>query len=193
MSNKIDEDSPESDEGRAAIFSRQPDAEYTKKVVHKTDQTKKLIRDAISNNILFKACSDEELEELIEVFDYKEASAGSIIIRQGDDGDGFYVMEQGIVDVAEEGVHKTTISGKISFGEIALLYGCPRSATLRARKFCKLWYIDRIAFRAITSQYKRMRLEAKIESLKKVRVQNSNEVTVETVVLFSLFYSSLPG
>lgn len=169
MAAIMDDEEEEKDEGRAAIVSRQDDSEYVKKVVHKPENVKKLIRDAISSNILFKACSDEELEELVDVFDYKEASAGSTIIRQGDDGDAFYVMEQGKVDVAEEGVHKTTLSGVISFGEIALLYGCPRSATLRARQFCKLWYIGRTAFRAITSQHKRKRLQDKIESLKKVR------------------------
>lgn len=183
MSANLDDDNEEKDEGRVAIVSRQNDSEYVKKVVHKSENVKKLICDAISNNILFKACSDEELEDLVDVFDYKEASAGSTIIRQGDDGDAFYVMEQGVVDVAEEGVHKTTLSGVISFGEIALLYGCPRSATLRARKFCKLWYIGRTAFRAITSQHKRKRLEDKIESLKKVD-------GVPICLLFNIFFTS---
>eukprot|EP00804_Cyclotella_cryptica_P025507 CCRYP_012002-RA/>CCRYP_012002-RA protein AED:0.06 eAED:0.06 QI:1626/0.88/0.9/1/1/0.9/10/1012/1142 len=129
-------------------------------------------------------CSDEELNELVDVFDYKEASSGSIIIRQGDDGDAFYVMEQGVIDVAEEGVHKTTIESICSFGEIALLYGCPRSATLRARQFCKLWYISRTAFRAITSRFKRLRLETKIESLKKVNINGKslNEVLSESEI-----------
>ena len=152
-----------------AILSRQDTSDYVKKVIHKTEKVKQLIRDSIISNILFKACSDEELDDLVDVFEYMEASAGSTIIRQGDDGDAFYVMEDGIVDVAEEGIHKTTLSGTISFGEIALLYGCPRSATLRARRFCKLWFIGRTAFRAITGQHKRKRLETKIESLKKVR------------------------
>lgn len=156
------------DEGRAAIVSRHSDTDYVKKVVYKSEAVRILIRDAISTNVLFKACSDEELNELVDVFDYKEAAAGTIIIRQGDDGDGFYVMEKGIIDVAEDGTYKTTIESICSFGEIALLYGCPRSATLRARQFCKLWYISRTAFRAITSQFKRLRLENKIESLKQV-------------------------
>lgn len=163
------EQAAKKDEGRVAIVSRQSSTEYVKKIIPKTQQIRKLIHEAISANILFKACSDEELDELVDVFDYKEAATGSIIIRQGDEGDAFFVMESGIVDVSDEGIYKTTLKGVISFGEIALLYGCPRSATLRARQFCKLWYISRTAFRAITSQFKRMRLEAKIESLKKVR------------------------
>ena len=189
VSERLDQDQ-EKDEGRVAILSRQDTTDYVKKVVHKTEKVKQLIRESIISNILFKACSDEELDDLVDVFDYTEASAGSIIIRQGDDGDAFYVMEEGIVDVAEEGIHKTALSGSISFGEIALLYGCPRSATLRARRFCKLWYIGRTAFRAITSQHKRKRLETKIESLKKVIHWIYNVINVHVLISHIVFLFS---
>lgn len=137
-------------------------------IVPKPDSVKTLIHDAISGNILFKACSTEELHELVEVFAPMEASAGSTILRQGDEGDAFFVMERGTVDVYEGDEHKSTLYAGTSFGEIALLYGCPRSATIRTRYFCKLWTISRAAFRAITSQFKSRRMEAKVNSLKKV-------------------------
>ena len=139
-----------------------------KAVVEKSEEAKILIRNAIQANILFKACSGEELDELVEVFAPTEASAGSTIIREGDEGDAFYVMEKGTVDVYEGDVHKVTLYAGASFGEIALLYGCPRSATLRAQRFCSLWSISRTAFRAITSQYKILRNQAKVDFLKKV-------------------------
>jgi CRP-like cAMP-binding protein len=143
-----------------------------KVVVPKPESVKRLIHDAIAANILFKACSSEELTELVEVFAPSEASAGSTIIRQGDEGDAFYVMERGTVDVYEGDTHKATLYSGTSFGEIALLYGCPRSATLRTRYFCKLWSISRSAFRAITSQFKQRRMEAKVKFLKKVILQH---------------------
>lgn len=155
-------------EGRLAIVSRNSETKYVKVVVPKAESVKRLIHNAIAANILFKACSTEELNELVEVFAPDEASAGSTIIRQGDEGDGFYVMERGTIDVYEGDAHKATLYSGSSFGEIALLYGCPRSATLRARDFCKLWSISRTAFRAITSQFKQRRMEDKVKFLKKV-------------------------
>lgn len=137
-------------------------------IVEKSDAEKSMIRDAIATNILFKACSDEELDELVDVFAPSEASAGSTIIKEGDEGDGFFFMERGTVDVYEGDTHKVTLYSGVTFGEIALLYGCPRSATLRARYFCKLWSISRTAFRAITSDFKRRRMDEKVEFLKKV-------------------------
>ncbi len=154
--------------GRQAIISRDTDTQYVKKVVEKSDEEKRMIRDAIATNILFKACSEEELEELVEVFAPSEASAGSTIIKEGDEGDGFFFMERGTVDVYEGDVHKVTLYSGVTFGEIALLYGCPRSATIRARYFCKLWSISRTAFRAITSDFKRRRMDEKVDFLKKV-------------------------
>ena len=154
--------------GRLAIVSRDTDTQYVKKIVEKSDAVTKMIREAIATNILFKACSDEELDELVEVFALSEAAAGSTIIKEGDEGGAFFFMERGTVDVYEQDEHKKTLYSGVTFGEIALLYGCPRSATLRARYYCKLWSISRTAFRVITSDFKRRRMDEKVDCLKKV-------------------------
>jgi len=160
------------DVGRRAIVSRETDIEYIKVVIPKSESVKTLIRDAIAANILFKACSAEELTELVEVFAPTETSAGCAIIREGDEGDAFYVMEKGTIDVYVGDAHKATLYSGASFGEIALLYNCPRSATIRSRYFCSLWTISRTAFRAITSQFKQRRQEAKCEFIKKVKIKD---------------------
>ena len=180
------------EEGRRAIVSRTSETEYVRVVVPKPESVKQLIHDAIAANILFKACSSEELAELVEVFAPSEASAGSTIIRQGDEGDAFYVMERGTIDVYEGDTHKATLYSGTSFGEIALLYGCPRSATLRTRYFCKLWSVNRAAFRAITSQFKQRRMEAKVKSLKNVKIKDKflsdvlSESEINTLALATL-------
>jgi len=160
------------EEGRRAVVSRSADREYVKVVVPKPDSVTHLIRDAIAANILFKACSSEELTELVQVFAPSEATAGCTIIREGDEGDAFYYMEKGTIDVYVGDEYKSTLYSGASFGEIALLYNCPRSATLRSRNFCKLWSISRTAFRAITSQFKQRRMEATCEFLRKVKIKD---------------------
>ena len=160
------------EEGRRAVLSRSADIEYVKVVVPKPEPVTYLIRDAIAANVLFKACSNEELTELVQVFAPSEATAGCTIIREGDEGDAFYVMEKGTIDVYVGDEYKSTLYSGASFGEIALLYNCPRSATLRSRNFCKLWSISRTAFRAITSQFKQRRMEAKCEFLRKVKIKD---------------------
>lgn len=53
-----------------------------------------------------------------------------------------------------------TISENGSFGELALIYGTPRAATVKASTDCKLWAIDRETYRRIlmNSQIRKRKL-----------------------------------
>ncbi|KAL7462327.1 hypothetical protein ACHAXS_002707, partial [Conticribra weissflogii] len=146
--------------------------DYVHRVIPKSNEAKELIYDAIKPNILFRACSVEELIDLVDAFEPKYVGKGSIVIQEGDEGDHFYVLERGGVDVYEKDLHKCSLYSGVAFGEIALLYGCPRSASILAKYDCKLWVIDRRAFRGITAQHKRRRLELKLEFLKKVKIHD---------------------
>lgn len=67
----------------------------------------------------------------------------------GDEGDNFYVIDQGDVEIFVNGELVTTIGEGGSFGELALIYGTPRAATVRAKTDVKLWGIDRDSYRRI--------------------------------------------
>ena len=157
--------------GRQAVLVRS-DETYEKKTIPKPIEAREMIKKAIEPNVLFKNCSEEEIVDLVDVFEPSSAHAGQVVIKQGDEGNDFYVMEKGIVDVYEGDRHVCALYAGTAFGEIALLYGCPRSATLRARCDCKLWSIDRRAYRGITGQYKRKRMEIKIAFLRKVAIND---------------------
>ena len=154
--------------------------DYVKKSIPKTDVVKRLIHNAIRSNILFRACSEEELVNLIDVFDTVEFKAGSTVIKQGDEGEHFYVVESGTLDITvamkdgpqgenEVQVGVPYVPGS-AFGELALMYGSPRAATIRAKDDCKLWSIDRRAFRGITGQYKLRQTEMQLQFLRKVQI-----------------------
>jgi cGMP-dependent protein kinase len=160
------------DRGRKAIRAVAADLGYVHKVIPKSDEAKELIYDAIKPNILFRACSIEELHDLVDAFEPQYVPMGSVVIQEGDEGDHFYVMEKGGVDVFEKDVHKCSLYSGVAFGEIALLYSCPRTATVQAKYDCKLWVINRRAFRGITAQHKKRRLELKSDFLKKVKIHD---------------------
>ena len=145
------------------------DGPYQVKVFPKPEEARRLIHDALLPNLLFRACSSEELYELVDVFRPKRCPKQVDIIREGSEGDGFYVMEKGRVDVFEKDAYKCSLQRGHGFGEIALLYSCPRTATVRAKENCELWFLDRQAFREITARHKRNRLNMKMSLLAKVR------------------------
>ena len=72
--------------------------------------------------------------------------AGEIIINQGDIGDNFYVIDSGEVEIIIDGRNISVIGENGTFGELALIHGRPRAATVKAKCDCKLWAIDRIVF-----------------------------------------------
>jgi len=74
---------------------------------------------------------------------------GETIKLQGDEGDNFYVIDAGDVDIYVKGDYISTIGEGFSFGELALIYGTPRAATIKAKTDVKLWGIDRDSYRRI--------------------------------------------
>lgn len=75
--------------------------------------------------------------------------ASEAIIRQGDEGDNFYIIDEGEVEVYVNNVPVVVLGEGCSFGELALIYGTPRAATVIAKTDCKLWAIDRDTYRRI--------------------------------------------
>jgi MFS family permease len=71
--------------------------------------------------------------------------AGAEIVREGEPGDDFYVIVRGEVDVAA-GSQTITLGRGDFFGEIALLRGTSRNATVRARTDVEAYALDGDAF-----------------------------------------------
>jgi MFS family permease len=71
-----------------------------------------------------------------------EARKGAIIVREGDAGDHFYVIDSGTVAISANGHRRALIGPGDSFGEIALLRSIPRTATARAQTDVALYELD---------------------------------------------------
>ena len=132
------------------------------KVVPKSDESREKIRTALKNSILFKHLETKELEQVVDIMFKVDLDAGKDVITQGEDGDNFYVVEKGVFDifVSKDGnppVKVTTVTDGGNFGELALMYNCPRAATVTATSPAVLWAMDRLSFRRILIE---MRLRA---------------------------------
>jgi cAMP-dependent protein kinase regulator len=133
----------------AEVYKEEDAAQYVKKVVPKDYKTMAALSKAISKNVLFSHLDDNERSDIFDAMFPVHRHAGEVIIHQGDEGDNFYVIDQGEVDVYVNGNHVTSIGEGGSFGELALIYGTPRAATVKAKHDVKLWGIDRDSYRRI--------------------------------------------
>ena len=119
----------------------------------KTKEQLNCLQDAAKGIIFFKKCDDEQKKVLFGAMFEKRVKEGDVIIRQGDDGDNFYVIEKGEYDVLIKNGQKenkvATLRDKGFFGELALLYNCPRNATIISTGEGTLWGLDQKTFRQI--------------------------------------------
>jgi len=108
-----------------------------------------LIRGAIMDNDFMKNLETSQIKEIVDVMYPMEYAKGSLIIKEGDIGSIVYVMEEGKVEVSREGKFLSVMSAGKLFGELAILYNCQRTATIKAATDCKLWAIERQCFQTI--------------------------------------------
>jgi CRP-like cAMP-binding protein/MFS family permease len=102
---------------------------------------------------IFAAASQPVLERLAANATELVLEPGTTVLRQGEPADALYVLTEGKVEVTnrrgERGRkehHIRYMTGPSYLGEIGLLQGIPRTATVTALEPCRLWRIDGDAF-----------------------------------------------
>jgi len=82
----------------------------------------------------------------------RHAVAGEVIIREGEPGDTFFLVQSGAAEVSRRGRNVARLGPGDFFGEVALITSEPRSATVRATEPTALLTLSRDAFEAILSE-----------------------------------------
>jgi Cyclic nucleotide-binding domain len=91
---------------------------------------------------MFEPLSLAVLERLASGLQEVEYPRGTAIIRQGDPGDAFYVLVDGSVQVTRDGAHLADLRTGDSFGEVALISGQPRNATVSAAEDIRAYRLE---------------------------------------------------
>ncbi|NXC83856.1 KAP0 kinase, partial [Cercotrichas coryphoeus] len=137
----------------AEVYTEEDAASYVRKVIPKDYKTMAALAKAIEKNVLFTHLDDNERSDIFDAMFPVTYIAGETVIQQGkcqgDEGDNFYVVDQGEMDVYVNSEWATSVGEGGSFGELALIYGTPRAATVKAKTNVKLWGIDRDSYRRI--------------------------------------------
>ncbi len=100
----------------------------------------------LRNLEIFARLPAAPLETLAREASYTNVQPGTEIIHQGDEGDSYYAIVHGTVAVTIDGVEVTSLGEGDGFGEIALLYDTPRTATVSATSDTALFGLHRDAF-----------------------------------------------
>lgn len=96
----------------------------------------------------FRGMTMLSLENLASRLERTTAATGEAVVKQGEVGDRFYLIDQGSVEVTVDGFRVAVLGPGGSFGEKALLRAVPRSATVTALAPTTLWYLGGSDFMA---------------------------------------------
>jgi cAMP-dependent protein kinase regulator len=129
-------------------------------VYPKSPEQRQRLKDAVCHSLLFRTLEAKQIDQILDAMWEKLVHQGDVIIRQGDDGDNFYVIDSGVyeIHVSKDGdFHNSIKVGEYnqtgSFGELALMYNQPRSATIIANTDGILWVMGRQTFRKLVLKH----------------------------------------
>ena len=136
---------------------------------------------------LFEVLTEEERNALVAQMEIETHDEGSVIITEGDPGTSMYLIASGQVKVYTRGTGGTVYLANLGegdfFGEVSVLTGKPRTATITASQRTELLRLDKEKLDNALAKYPGIRkvlddfykkrakhtVEAMIESLKKKR------------------------
>lgn len=102
---------------------------------------------------LFSDCSAKELAQIAAASKNVKHKAGTVIAREGEPGIGLFVIVSGEAEVTIGGVKRATLGPADFFGEVALLDGGPRTATVTASEDMELLGITAWVFRGLMHEH----------------------------------------
>ena len=157
-------------------FNKQ--AAWVPPVHPKTEDQIRAVKGKMEANFMFSSLNPLDKKKILEAVVPVQKQAGDVIIKQGDDGDNFYLVEKGQLTCKkllkptdkEETFLKEYVPGE-SFGELALLYNAPRAATIVCKSdTCELWSLDRNTFNHIIKTAVQKKREKYDDFLGKVEI-----------------------
>ncbi|OBA25749.1 camp-dependent protein kinase regulatory subunit [Hanseniaspora valbyensis NRRL Y-1626] len=123
-----------------------------KKILLNNSYVQRNLYDKFLKNLpILSNLTESERNKLIDVLKIKTVPKGSVIIRQGEMGENFYIIEQGSCVVIKDNVELKALHKNDYFGELALLDDSPRAATVVAssEEGCKLVYLGKSEFKRL--------------------------------------------
>jgi len=105
--------------------------------------------DVLKQVPLFAGLDDRELQQISSQMRERRFSQGDTVTEEGTGGAGFFIVEEGEAEVTVDGQPRGTIKAGDYFGEIALLTGSDRTATIKASTDMLCWGMTPWDFRPL--------------------------------------------
>jgi CRP-like cAMP-binding protein len=158
---------------------------------------------------LFARCVDEPgfLSDVANALEVRTARPGQVMVQEGSHGDDMFFIFDGAVTVVKSQQNRPLrITAPSYFGELALLFSEPRSATVKCESECRFYVLGRVALHSIMQKFPRVitnvyttaqeATNLKVHFIKKISLFKSmctNEEFLANMQLALESHSAAPG
>lgn len=115
--------------------------------------------DALRAIPLFKACSDRSIEIISGIVRDEAFPEGAVLVREGDPGESLIVIKRGSATVDQAGATLRKLGAGDFLGEISLIDGRARTATVTADEPIEALVIDRSGFTRLMDEFPIIRFD----------------------------------
>jgi CRP-like cAMP-binding protein len=116
----------------------------------------KMYRDKIADIPMFSGLTDREVRSLAQRAEQVSVAKGTALVTEGASGVEFFVLLSGKAKVTRKGRTVSTLKAGDSFGELALIAGTPRRATVTTTEDSEVMVLVRRDFMALLDEFPRM-------------------------------------
>jgi potassium efflux system protein len=182
---------PDDSERRITLVYEPADIEDSSAIVESDRRVAQLyIKDYLQKVAYFQNFNELELRKLIEYGYRNTFEPAETLFREGDPGNSFYVILSGSVEVFVEKLNKTlvTLTAGDFFGELSLLLGIPRTASVKTLEQTTLFVLNNQGFKQIIQEQPKLQeeiiqqfsthqeeLQQRQEELRKMGLVDDNE------------------
>jgi hypothetical protein len=146
-------------------------------------KTEPLFTRPVPKSPLFEMLSDVEREAIVREMQIESHDEGSVIITEGDPGTSMYLIASGEVKVYTRGAGGTVYLANLGegdfFGEVSVLTGKPRTATITASQRTELLRLDKEKLDGVLSKYPGIRTV--LDDFYKKRANHTVEAMIESL------------
>ncbi|KAE8280197.1 cGMP-dependent protein kinase 2 [Larimichthys crocea] len=111
------------------------------------------------NSDFLKKLEPQHMREMVDCMYEKVYTKGQLVIQEGEPGNYLYVLAEGLLEVIQNGKLLGEMCPGTVFGELAILYNCKRTATVKAVSQSHIWALDRQTFQTIMMRTTKARHE----------------------------------
>jgi CRP-like cAMP-binding protein len=158
-------------------FLRKPASSRRYLLEHQAEETDVLKR--IARVEVMQHLPESEKEVLAALLNPTYAQPGDILCREGDPGDYFYMIVSGEAEVRKGRSVLTTLGEGEIFGEMSLLTGEPRSATVVARTPMELYQLNQENFGRVLTRSPHLAWALSRTLARRLRISNESQVAAE--------------